>query len=249
VVIGRRLLAGALVPGALLAGAALAATAGRPAASAATSTPNASTLYREAMATTSSWSVHYVSRSTQSKVTLVTTGDTGPASGTQLVATGKGANSDSVTIMVIGGITYVKGNVGGLENLTGLTAAQATAAAGLWIKFATSNSLFSQVVAGVRSTDVARELALKGPLTLGRPRTIDGQPVDTIDGTQTFEGHKSPVVLYVRARGSHVPVEEDSLNSRGQPTSAEHVIYSNWGETVRPQAPQAALSIGPVSAT
>ena len=129
-VIGRRLVVGALVvgaqlAGALVAGAALAAAANQTRASAATSTPNASTLYREAMATTSSWSVHYVSTSTQSKVTLVTTGDTGPASGTQLVATGKGARSDSVTIMVIGGITYVKGNVGGLENLTGLTAAQA----------------------------------------------------------------------------------------------------------------------------
>jgi hypothetical protein len=248
VVIGRRLVVGAQLAGALVAGAALTAAASQTPASAATSTPNAPTLYREAIATTSSWSVHYVSTSTQSKVTLVTTGDTGPASGTQLVATGKGAGSDSVTIMVIGGITYVKGNVGGLENLTGLTAAQAAAAAGLWIKFATSNTLFSQVVAGVRSTDLARELALKGPLTLGHPRTIDGHTVDTIDGTQTFGGHKSPVVLYVRARGSHVPVEEDSLNSRGQPTSAEHVIYSNWGETVRPQAPQAALSIGPVSA-
>jgi hypothetical protein len=244
VVIGRRLLVGAL-----LAGAALAAATSQTPASAAPSTPNASTLYGEAIATTSSWSVHYVSTSTQSKVTLLTTGDTGPASGTQLVTTGKGSSTDSVTIMVIGGITYVKGNVGGLENLTGLTAAQATAVAGQWIKFATANSLFSQVVAGVRSTDLARELALKGPLTLGRPRTIDGYAVDGIEGTQTFGGHKAPVVLYVRARGSHVPVEEDSLNARGQPTSAEHIIYSNWGETERPQAPQATVSIGPVSTT
>jgi len=56
------------------------------------------------------------------------------------------------------------------------------------------------------------------------------------------------VVLYVRAQGSHVPVEEDSLNAKGQPTATEHVTYSKWGELVRPLAPKATVSIGPVSA-
>ena len=218
---------------------------------AAASTTSAAALYRQAIATTKSWSVHYASSSTQSKLTLVEIGNAGPASGTQLVSMGPSAQSqpDSATIEVIGGITYLKGNAGGLEDLAGFSASQATEAAGQWIQFATNNSLFSPVVAGVRSSDIAKELALKGPLKLGRSRTLDGRAVDAIEGTQTFGKTSGRVVLYVRERGSHVPVEEDSLGADGRPSLAEHVTYSSWGETVRPEAPQATVSIGSVSTT
>jgi hypothetical protein len=241
------------VTGAVLAGLVLAASvlgaelAIVPPATAA-STPSASTLYREALATTASWSVHYTSSSTESKVTLDESGDAGPASGTQTVLTGKGSLGDSATIDVIGGISYLKGNVGGLEDLAGMSATEATAAADQWIAFPTDDAAFSQLVAGVRSQDLAKELALKGPLSLGRPRTVDGSAVDSIEGTQAF-GAKTVlhVVLYVRAQGTHVPVEEDSLNAQGKPTAAEHTVYSKWGEIVRPEAPQATISIGRIS--
>ncbi len=104
------------------------------------------------------------------------------------------------------------------------------------------------MVAGVRSHDVAQELALKGPLSLGHPRTLDGYAVDAIEGSQTLARKSVHVVLYVRATGTHVPVEEDSVNAKGQPTTAVHVTYSKWGEIVRPEAPQATVSIGPISA-
>jgi len=249
-VFDRVLVAGALLGGGLLGGGLAVGTVPASVAAASTPTPSAATLYREAFATTTAWSVHYASASTESKVTLLVSGDAGPASGTQMVATGKGSLTDNATIVVIGGITFVKGNVGGLENLAGMSASQANLAAGQWIQFATTNAAFAQVVAGVRSHDVAQELALKGPLSLGHPRTIDGNAVDAIEGTQTVTGHKSErVVLYVRARGTHVPVEEDSLNAKGQRTAAEHVTYSKWGEIVRPVAPLATVSIGPVTTT
>ena len=81
----------------------------------------------------------------------------------------------------------------------GSSASQATEAAGQWIEFATDNSLFSPVVAGVRSSDIAKELTLKGPLALGKPRTLDGYTVDAIEGTQKFGKTSGRVVLYVRA--------------------------------------------------
>ena len=56
-------------------------------------------------------------------------------------------------------------------------------------------------------------------------------------------------VLYVRASGSHVPVEEDTVNAKGAANGVEHTTYSKWGETVRPQAPLASVTIGPVSTT
>jgi hypothetical protein len=220
-----------------------------PAAAASHPSLDAATLYRDALATTHSWSVHYVSTSTQSQVTLYEIGDAGPASGIQTVEAGKGNLDDAITIYVIGDITYVKGNAGGLETLAGLDAAEAAAASNRWIDFSSSNKAFSEVVSGVRSQDVATELELKGPLTRGHQRTLDGVTVDAIDGTQSGPSRKSlHVVLYVRASGSHVPVEEDSVDARGTATPELHVVYSHWGEPVRPEAPSGALPLGPVSA-
>lgn len=245
--LGRRLVAGSAMAAAL----ALAVVGAAPpvASASSSSSQHASTLYHQALATTKSWSVHYVSTSTQSQISLLETGDAGPASGTQTVATGKGNLSDTITIYVIGGLTYVKGNAGGLQALAGLNAPSAAAAAGHWIEFSTTNSVFAQVVAGVRSSDVANELELKGPLTLGHARTLNGIAVDAIDGMQTLTGKKTErVVLYVRAHGKHVPVEEDAVDAKGNATGTLHVQYSNWGEPVRPEAPQGAVPVGPVSA-
>jgi hypothetical protein len=227
----------------LLAGAAGVGVSVGTAVPAGATTP-ASALYEEALASTHAWSVHYESNSTEAKVTLVESGDAGPASASQTVTMGNG----TISILVIGGISYVKGNADGLENLAGLSSSQATEAAGQWIEFSTDNAAFAAVVAGVRSADLSKELALKAPLSLGRARTLDGQTVDAIEGTQTFGKKSEHVVLYVRARGTHVPVEEDSVNAKGQSTDTEHITYSKWGELVRPNAPTATIKVGSISA-
>ncbi len=238
----RRLVVGVLLAGALGMGVAAGLAVG--VATPAGATTSASVLYQDALATTHAWSVHYSSASTESKVTLVESGDAGPASATQTVTMGTG----SISILVIGGISYVKGNADGLENLAGLSSPQATEAAGQWIEFSTDNAAFAPVVQGVRSADLAKELALKAPLSLGHGRTLNGEGVDAIDGTQVFGKKTEHVVLYVRAKGTHVPVEEDSVNSKGKPTAAEHITYSKWGELVRPEAPTATISVGSISA-
>jgi hypothetical protein len=240
----RRLVAGVLSAAALGAALAVGVVAGLSAAPAAATTPSASTLYNDALATTRSWSVHYASSSTESKKTLQESGNAGPASASQTVLLGKG----TISILVIGDISYVKGNVNGLEDLVGLSSTQAAAAAGQWIDFSTDNAAFAAVVEGVRSTDLAKELALKAPLSLGHATRIDGEAVDAIDGSQAIGKKSEPVVLYVRAGGTHVPVEEDSVNAKGQHTDAEHIVYSRWGEQVRPKAPKATISVGSINA-
>lgn len=241
----RRLVAGCLLAGASAAGLAVGVTVqAAPAGATIAADTSASTLYKDALATTHAWSVHYNSSSTESTQTLVESGDAGPASASQTVTMGQG----TISILVIGGISYIKGNSNGLESLAGLSSTQASEAAGQWIAFSTDNTAFAPVVEGVRSTDIAKELALKAPLSLGKTRTLDGESVDAIDGTQTFGKKSQHVVLYVRARGTHVPVEEDSVNSKGGHTDAEHIIYSKWGEQVRPKAPTATISVGSISA-
>lgn len=213
--------------------------------------PDATTLYHEAIAATRGWSVHYESLATVSKTSILETGDAGPASGTQTVAVGKTQASftDNATIIVIGGITYLKGNAAALGDLAGMSPSQAAAVSGQWIDFATDNTTLASVSAGVRSNDVAKELALTGPYTLGPAKTLTDLHVDAVEGTQKIGGRRYRVVLYVRAAGTHVPVEEDALDPSGHRDDVLHVVYSKWGEKVRPTAPQAAGSIGPVSST
>jgi hypothetical protein len=202
------------------------------------------------MATTRSWTVHYQSKSVIKQVPYIESGDAGPASGTQTISFGQGATADDAQLIVIGGLTFLKGNEQGMVDLAGLSPTEAAADQGRWLVFSTTNPSFSQVVAGVRSHDVATEVKVGGPFSLGRPRTLDGLRVDAIRGTQALAGvKKMHVVLYVRTSGRHFPVEEDTVGANGQPNGDEHIVFSKWGERVRPQAPHATVTLGGVNAT
>jgi hypothetical protein len=226
--------------------AALLCAAATPAAAA----PDAATLYQQAMATTKAWTVHYVSTSNVSDVPFLESGDSGPASGTQTISIGKGAMLDSASLVVIGDLTYVKGNQLAMEDLTGLTPTQAATASNRWVLFSSNNPTFAQIVVGVRSHDVAQEVALQGPLTLGPSRTLHGRRVEALRGTEKLQGAKKMhAVLYVLATGKHHLVEEDTVNTQGHNNGAEHIVFSKWGESVKPKAPHAAITLGAINAT
>ncbi len=217
----------------------------RPASAA----PTAATLYREAIATTNGWRVHYSSSSNTSHTPFSESGDSGPASGTQAIDVGKGASLDRARLIVIGDLTFVKGNKLAMEDLTGLSSTEAATTMGHWVVFSSNNPAFSQVVVGVRSHDVAQEVALKGPYTLGRSRQLDGSSVEAVRGTLKLVGEKAmDAVLYVRASGRHELVEEETVDAHGTPNGAEHIVFSKWGEAVRPKAPEASFTLGSVSA-
>jgi len=219
-----------------------------PPAPLADAAPTAATLYQEAMATTKGWSVHYASTSNAAHTPFSESGDAGPASGTQAIRVGQGSSLDRATLIVIGDLTFVKGNEVAMEDLTDLPAAEAATTMGHWVVFSSNNPAYSQVVVGVRSTDVAQEVALKGPYTLGPSRRLHGSSVDTLQGTLQLQGEKKmDAVLYVRASGRHVLVEEDTVDAHGAPNGAEHIVFSRWGESVRPEAPNASFTLGSVS--
>ena len=181
-----------------LAGALAGFGVAAPAAAAAD--PDAASLYRDALASTMSWTVHYVSDGTVSHVSILESGDAGPAAGVQQVLVrSHGSVTDNASLVVYGSTTYVKANAQALVDLTGLSATRAASSAGHWVQFATDNRAFAQVVDGVRSHDVAVELAMLGPYSSGRSRTIDGYRVDAIDGTQRFPELK-PMRTILRAR-------------------------------------------------
>jgi hypothetical protein len=225
-----------------------AAVAVCPLASPAGAAPTATTLYHEAMATTDGWRVHYKSTSNTSHVPFAESGDAGPASGNQAIMVGHGTTLDRATLIVIGDLTFVRGNERAMEDLTELPPDQAQTAMDQWVLLSSNNPTFSQVVAGVRSGDVAQEVALGGPYRFGPSRQLDGYAVEAVDGSLRLEGSKKmKAVLYVRASGRHLLVEEDTVNDKGRPNGAEHIVFSKWGESVRPRAPEAALTLGSIS--
>ncbi len=168
-------------------------------------------------------------------VPFVGSGDAGPASGTQVVLVGTGAQSDSATLVVIGDITYLKGNARALEDLAGLSTDQAAADQGQWVLFSTNNPAFAQIVAGVRSHDVAEEIALKGPYTFGAPRTLDGftgwTPSSAHRRWQASKKMRTSCSVRAGRRAAICIVEEDTVGAKGKPNGAEHFIFSKWGET------------------
>jgi hypothetical protein len=212
--------------------------------------PTASTLYHDAMATTKAWTVHYASESNVSKLPFKESGDTGPASGTQAIHIGQGATLDTASLIVIGDLTVAKGNKLAMEVMAGLSSTQASEAMGHWVLFSSNNPSFAQVVVGVRSHDVAQEIALKGPYTLGPTRRLNGHSVESIRGTQKLQGVKRmDAILYVRSSGRHLLVEEDTVGRDGKSNGAEHIVFSRWGEAVKPKAPHASITLGNVSVT
>ena len=167
----------------------------------------------------------------QSKQTMLESGDAGPASGSQTVIMGTG----SISIIVIGGITYVKGNVGGLETLVGLSASQASRDRG-----PVDRVLHHQrsVRSGRRRRALERHRAGAGVegAALARASAHDRRDGGRRDrGDAEVRAHDEPRRPLRPRHGSHVPVEEDSVNAKGQHTAAEHIAYSKWGEIVRPR--------------
>jgi hypothetical protein len=239
-------LSAALATG-LAGGLAVGLAAPPPAAGASSS---AASLYRQALATTTAWSVHYASQAVSSKMPILVSGDAGPASGTQEILVGSGATADQASLVVIGDFTYFKGNAVALQNLILMPASMASTDAGQWVLFSSSNPLYAQVVDGVRSHDVSQEIALKGPYTLGPPRQLDGVAVDTIRGTLDQQGAKpTPAALYIRTGGRHLIVEEDSVGANGAANAKVHIVFSKWGEKVKPLAPDATIRLGQISTT
>jgi hypothetical protein len=82
--------------------------------------PTAATLYQEAIATTKGWTVHYVSTSTspRSRFSRAATPDRRRAPSRSVV--GKGSTLDVALLIVIGDLTFIRGNKLAMEDLTGL---------------------------------------------------------------------------------------------------------------------------------
>jgi hypothetical protein len=219
---------------------------GTPAGAASTSTTSAQSDYQAALKAATNQSVHFQTNVIQGNVTLEQSGDAGTSSGSETLTVHNGKLTEHMSAEVVGGTGYVKGNPTGLQNILGLTAAQSRQYAGKWLSFPMSNSNLAQLAAGLLKSQVATELSFSGPFTHAGSATVNGQNAKGIKGSvSTNTGASVPEILYVRATGKPLPIEEVTNPSAKAHASTIHgtVSFSNWGEQVAVTAPAHATSL------
>ena len=211
-----------------------------------TSTTSATDAYNAALKAVGSQGVHFDSVAQQNGATLEVSGDAGTTSGSQkLLVKNKNVN-ERMTALVVGSTGYVSGNAAALQNVIGLTKAQSSKYAGKWLSFPTSNSGLDELVGGLLSSQVSKELEIGGPYTYGKPTTVAGQQATAINGSvATQSGGKVPVVLYLPSSGTPLPIREVTNAGKSGGSSAIHgtVTFSHWGENKSQTAPSHTVSL------
>ena len=162
--------------------------------------------------------------------------DSGADAGRQTFTIG----SEHATVLVVGGVGYIKGNAAALTGFFGFSAALATRLAGRWISFHPGDSAggtdYQAVTAGVTLAGVDDEIRLTGPLTLTAPTAAAGQPVVGVHGHAPAGNGNPPGAtgtLYVASSGRLLPVTFQVKAAVGQTI----YTFSRWGEALHLTAP------------
>jgi ketosteroid isomerase-like protein len=203
-------------------------------------TESAQSQYQAAVKAATNQTVHFQTDVTQGKVTLQQSGDAGTTSGSESLTIHNGKSTEHMNAEVVGTTGYVKGNTTGLQNILGLTAAQARKYQDQWLSFPMSNSNLAQLVAGLLKSQVATELSFSGPFTHASDATVLGQHAIGIRGSvSASDGTSVPEILYVPSTGKPLPIEEVTNPGAKAHASSIHgtVSFTNWGERVSVPVP------------
>jgi hypothetical protein len=231
---------------ALAAVATPAGAAGTTTTTAAASGGGATAQYNAALKAVGAQGVHFSSVAKQNGAELDVSGDAGTTSGAQTLVVKDKNVTERMTARVVGSTGYVTGNAAALQHVIGLTKAESTKYAGKWLSFPTSNQGLGELVGGLLSSQVAKELEIGGPYTFGKATTVAGQKATAIKGSvATQSGGKVPVVLYVPAKGTPLPIQEVTNAGSSGGSSAIHgvVTFTHWGENKSQTAPTTSSSL------
>ncbi len=220
--------------GSRLVPAVLAALVAAGVAAAATSP---ATVYHVAVVSASAKrSVHYVATSNLGGDREVMVGDAGPDRGIQRITFSRAGSTGHVTILVVAGKAYLRGDVFTLETYLGLTKAQAARYHGKWFVIAPPSGAFAPVSEAVRMPSFVGELLMPPPYTPALATTIGGRRVTGVASRFTRSGRSAVVTLYVTA-ASPLPYAQVEEGQTGRVTT----IMSRWNEPVHVAAPAVAL--------
>jgi hypothetical protein len=188
-------------------------------------------------------SVHWVGkwRYPDSRDTIVS--DVGATEGSQTLTTKTGTGTARLTVELVDQTAYVEGNVDGLVQFQGLTESQAQTYANQWISIPKGDEAYAQAADALTLQSLVNDLVPHGHLAIVSARR-HGRAVMGVRGTLGKGKKKETDVIYARARGKKLPLEQDQSNP-GDGYSARTVL-SKWNETVSVTAPAISTPIATV---
>jgi hypothetical protein len=199
-------------------------------------------------ALTAGGSVH-VDITARSPGSLVAFSDDATASGGRQVITVDGTGH--ATILLIGGVDYVRADAETLQAFFQASLQQAEQAAGRWISLRPGETLgastYDDVTAGITLSSVAQELQFSGTPTKAAPATIAGQPVIGVQAplpaSDSLPGAR--LVLYVTDNAALRPVRYELV---GGGSTTNELSFSQWGEKLTLTPPANAIPASAISA-
>jgi hypothetical protein len=203
--------------------------------------------YQAALRAAASQNVHYVWRASEQGMSWALNVDTGKTSGSQTLVVQSGTTTEQLAVVLVGSTGYLRGNASALAKVLGLSAAQSDTYSERWLSFPTNSAALSALVRGLRQSEVDEQLQMTGPYVMGGTKVIAGQLTQAIEGTAaTSSGTKVPIILYVAATGTPVPVREVTNPDAKSSAIRGTMTFSDWGETRDPQAPAASIPLVPL---
>jgi hypothetical protein len=211
------------------------------------STPGVNLLKAVNAAVAHEQSVHVVSVDTGKGVTanghtvatvdIVT--DAGSTEGSQQVTYKQGNTIGHEFVEDIGGVGYFRGDSFTLHNFNGFSATAAGHYASKWLSVVKTDNAFTSVTSSLLMSTIPAQIAMpSAPHLLAGLRTVLGVRVKSLQATATVESVKVTVVLFVRASGAPLPVEE-KITAVGESNGS--ATFSGWDESIRVTTPSSSI--------
>jgi hypothetical protein len=195
-------------------------------------------------------SFHYVATDRQSGQSVTIAGDVSKTEGTQKIVANIGGQTGHVTVILVGGSAYFRGDAAGLHGFMQLSAPLASGYANQWISVTMGEPGYAEIAAGLTTASALSQVEIAKPITLRGQTKKMGQQVLIVGGTESGMPNGSakqvtiPVRLYVNASGPPLPVLFSATWVVGHSSQVQTVSFSHWREPVHVTVPASPVPVG-----
>jgi len=186
-------------------------------------------------------SVRVTTTAKMSGLKIVQITDAGKNAGRQSITLTKLGYANTVTVVLVAGKLFVKGDASILTSYLGLSQASANELGGQWFGIPKSSAYYAQVASGLTITTGMAEVTMTRSVTSGPTVTLDGVQANVVKGASV----KTPLqpsfqeTLYISTARTPLPLE---VTQRVQ-GSLGTIVFSDWNEKIHVTAPKITLHL------
>ena len=169
-------------------------------------------------------SVHYVTTTVSGVTRVVIAGDVTARKGMQAITFTQNARTGHVSVRVVDGTAYFRGDAFTLHAFMGVPTANATTFAGQWVRVPRSATQYASVAAGATLPSFSANLGVSGTVT-------------KVEGGLTISTNTGSLRLFLTP--NHLPTRETGKGSGG--TLA--MTIGGWNEPVRVSSPARTVPV------